>query len=91
MPLRAVRDSDLNARSVYSHRLITLLGAVDARADDAKPAPEPRLSSIHPFSGSIGTSYSAVIRGRNLKGANGIEIAGEGVRARVLRVKRRAG
>ena len=67
--------------------LVTLLGAVDARADDAKPAPEPRVLSVHPFSGSLGTSYVAVVRGRNLKTAHGVEVAGEGIRGRVLRVE----
>jgi hypothetical protein len=66
--------------------VVTLLGAVDARADDAKPAPEPRVVSIHPFSGSLGTSYVAVVRGRNLKAAHGVEVTGEGIRGRVLRV-----
>jgi hypothetical protein len=64
-----------------------LLLAADARSEDTKPPPEPRVSSIHPFSGQLGKAYEAVVRGRNLQGARALEIAGEGVKARVLRVE----
>ena len=64
-----------------------MLFGLEARAQDKKPAPEPRVSSIHPFAVQIGKTYQAVVRGRNLKGAHGVAITGDGVEGRVLRVE----
>jgi hypothetical protein len=52
---------------------------------EARKAPsEPRLSSIHPYSGTVGKTYRAVIRGKDLSEARILLIGGEGVRGRVL-------
>ena len=66
---------------------LPIMFGLEARAQDKKPAPEPRVSSIHPFAAQIGKTYQAVVRGRNLKGAHGVAITGDGVEGRVLRVE----
>lgn len=64
--------------------------AFGAPADERKAAPEPRISSIHPFSTQIGNAHRAVIRGLNLKDAQRVEFAVDGVKGRVLGVKEEA-
>ena len=66
---------------------LPILLGLEARAEDKKPAPEPRVSSIYPFTAQIGKTSQAIVRGRNLKGAGGIAIAGDGIEGRVLRVE----
>ena len=66
---------------------LPILFGLEARAQEKKPAPEPRVSSINPFAAQVGKTYQAILRGRNLKGAHGVAITGDGVQGRVLRVE----
>src|SRR4051812_5181559 len=78
-----------------SHRWLILITAISAAsvtwADTKKPAPEPRLSSIHPLTGQAGKTYVAVIRGTELKGASAVAFSGMGVSAHTVRVEAETG
>jgi len=56
-------------------------------ADTKKPAPEPRVSSVHPLTGQAGSSYAAIVRGNALKDAHALTFSTNNISARVLRAE----